>query len=70
MLFHHVAALEVMPHCDYVPSQLSSTSLHSLKQPFQRRGHNTTSKSDRTATWSMADFLSGIGVLASIQIQV
>lgn len=29
MLFHHGAVLEVMPHCGYVSSQLSSTSLHS-----------------------------------------
>lgn len=40
-----------------------------LRQPFQRRKHNNTSKSVRTATWSMADFLSSIGLLASNQIQ-
>lgn len=69
MLFHYVAVLEVMPHCDYVSSQLSSTSPHSLRQPSQKREHNSTSRSVRTATWSMADFLSSIGLLASMQIQ-
>lgn len=69
MLFHHVPVLEFMPHCDYVCSQLSSTSPHSLRQPLQTREHNTTSKSVRTATWSMADFLSSTGLLASMQVQ-
>lgn len=40
MLFHHVAVLEVMPHCDYVRSHLSSTSPHSQNSPF-RQGSTT-----------------------------
>lgn len=30
-LFHHVAVLEVMPHCDYRSSETSYTSPHSLR---------------------------------------
>jgi len=69
-LFHHIAVLEVMPHCDCLSSETSRTSPHSLKQFFQRREHNPTSKPARTATWSMADTLSSTGLLARIQIQV
>lgn len=69
-LFHHIAILEVMPYCDYLSSETSCTSPHSLRQSFQRREHNPTSKSARTATWSMADTLSSINLLASIRIQM